>query len=112
MKDFTKEKYIKPITDEIKRKYSPVKASKAALDCLHCIAIIKRNGTREYIALRPGEPFFIWEHIETVKELYKALQSWTEAAETEPGELDSWMYREEDRIQAAIRDALIYGMYN
>lgn len=112
MKDFTTKEYIKPIIDEIKRKYTPAKASKAALDCLHCIAILKRNGTRECIALRPGEPFFIWQHIETVKELYSTLQSWTEAAETEPGELDAWMYREEDRIQAAIRDALIYEIYN
>ena len=106
MKTFTTPEYITPIIEEIKTTHT-ASYSPATLAALNCIVLLKKNRSRDALALRTPKKggFFYWS--ETVKALYKDLESWTQAAETEPGELDRYMYTEHKRIQEAIRAALI-----
>lgn len=112
MKDFTTTEYITPVIEEIKEKYFLVNPDQTVKKCLNCVGLLHRKTTNEYIALRTGGPFFIWQHITTIKNLYNVLKEWTKAAETYSGELDPWRYREEDAIQHAIRDRLINELNN
>ncbi len=112
MKDFTTPEYITPVIEEIKEKYFLVDPDQTVKKCLNCVGLLHRKATNEYIALRTGGPFFIWQHITTIKKLYKDLETWTKAAEAYTGELDTWRDREEDAIQHAIRNQLINELNN
>ena len=112
MKDFTTLEYITPVIEEIKEKYLLLNPDQTVKKCLNCVGLLRKKSTNEYIALRTGGPFFIWEHITTIKKLYKDLQTWVMAAETYPGELDTWRYREENAIQHAIKNQLINELNN
>ena len=110
MKAFYAPEYIKPVLDEIRILYKPT-GSPAAFKALRCKAILQKRTGRDCIAIRePDEGGFYYSG-PAMRELLKAAQEWSEAAETEPGELESWLYQEERRIMEAVRQALIneYG---
>lgn len=108
MKDFTTPEYITPVINEIFENYKPIRGNSAALKSLNAIGLLKKKKGREYIAIRtPGAGGFYYFSGKAIKALLKELDSWTAAAETEPGELDTWKYREENRIQEAIRAGII-----
>lgn len=113
MKSFATPKYITPVLEEIKARYTP-EYSPATLAALNCAVLLKRNRTREYIAIRENDRSFYYSdngRSAAMKALFADLKAWTEAAETYAGELDGWSYQEERRIMEAVRDALIkeYG---
>lgn len=111
MKDFTTPEYIIPIIEEIKTAYTP-EYSPAALKALNCIVILNKNRSRDCIALRtPDKGGFYYSSPATSK-VYKALTNYAAAAETEPGELDRYIFEEHKRIQEAIRAALIQEYRN
>ena len=110
MKAFYTPEHIAPIMDEIRRTWKPT-GSKAAREYLNCKALLQRRGGRDFMAIRAPEAGSFYYSGPAMKALLKDLTEWTEAAETEPGELDAWMYHEERRIMEAVRAALIeeYG---
>lgn len=110
MKAFYTPEHIAPILAEIRAFYTPVN-NPAALAALDCIALLQKNRSREYKAIRTPEKGGFYHSSRATKELFGELAAWTEAAETEPGELDDWRHAEERRIMEAIRAALIeeYG---
>lgn len=111
MKDFTTPEYINPIIEEIKTEYSP-EYSPAALKALDCIVILNKKRSRNSLAIRtPDKGGFYYSSPATHK-VYKALAEYAAAAETEPGELDRWTWKEHTRIQEAIRAALIQEYRN
>lgn len=106
MKTFATPEYIKPIIDEIKANYTP-ENSPATLAALDCVALLHKIGSRDYMAIRtPGKGGFYY-HSKATKALFAKMEAWKEAAETEAGELDGWMYAEERRVMETIRAALI-----
>lgn len=110
MRKFYKPEDIAPIIEEINTLYTAEKHP-AALAALDCVAILQKKKSRDCIALRAPHKGGFFYYSETVRQLFKELDDWTEAAETEPGELYLWKLEEMDRIQDAIRMALIakYG---
>lgn len=106
MKTFATPEYIKPIIDEIKANYTP-ENSPATLAALDCVALLHKIGSRDYMAIRTPEKGGFYYHGKATKALFSDIEAWKEAAETEPGELDRWMYAEERRAMEAVRAALI-----
>lgn len=106
MKTFATPEYIKPIIDEIKANYTP-ENSPATLAALDCVALLHKIGSRDYMAIRTPEKGGFYYHSKVTKALFSDIEAWKEAAETEPGELDGWMYAEERRAMEAVRAALI-----
>lgn len=106
MKDFTTPEYINPILAEIRALYTPI-IDKAVNAALNCDMLLQSNHTRNAYTIRAGESFYYYSTSAATKALYKELSEYAKAAETEPGELDTWTYYEEKRIQNAIRDAII-----
>ena len=106
MKTFTTPDYINPIIEEIKTTYT-ASYSPATLAALDCIALLKKNKSRDALALRTSDRCFYYSEGPAIRALYKTVAEWTKAAETYPGELDLWEVREHKRIQEAIRAALI-----
>lgn len=104
MKDFTTADYINPIIGYFKAFYTPVK-DKKILEALNCTVLLKKNRVNEYKAIRAKQPLYTYNP--AVKELYAEIADYAEYASTEPGELDEWMYNEEERVQETIRDRLI-----
>lgn len=110
MRDFATLESITPILEEIRTRYTADRHP-VILKSLNCIALLKSRTTRDALAIRTPENGGFYYSGPAARALLKELKSWTEAAETEPGELDAWLYREESRIMEAIRSALIkeYG---
>ena len=106
MKAFYTPEHIAPIMDEIRRTWKPT-GSKAAREYLHCEALLQKRGGRDFMAIRIPERGGFYYTGPAARQLIKELAEWTKAAETEPGELDRWLYQEEQRIMEAIRAALI-----
>ena len=106
MRRFDTPENIAPIFAEIKAFYTPVN-NPAALVALDCVALLQKNRTRNYMAVRTPERGGFYYHSRVTLELFKELDAWTQAAETEPGELDAWRYQEEHRIMEAVRAGLI-----
>ena len=108
MKDFTTPEYITPVINEIEKNYYPI-INNAINNSLNCVCILQNKTGRAAYAIRPGKTFYYSHNGKSaaLKALYTAIDAWTEAAETEPEELFLWNIREKDRIQDAIRDALI-----
>ena len=106
MKDYTTPEFINPILNEIKALYTPI-IDKTVNAALNCDLLMQSNHTRNAYIIRAGAPFYYYSTSPATKALYKELDEYTKAAETEPGELDTWKYAEEKRIQNAIRDAII-----
>jgi len=106
MKDFTTSEFLNPILTEIKAFYTPI-IDKTVNAALNCDMLLQSNHTRNAYIIRTGESFYYYSTSPATKTLYKELDEYTKAAETEPGELDAWKYAEEKRIQNAIRDAII-----
>lgn len=106
MKDFTTPEYIAPIIEEIKTEYSP-EYSPAALRALDCIVILNKKRSRNSLAIRTPDKGGFYYSSPATRKVYKAVADYAAAAETEPGELDQWTWKEHTRIQEAIRAALI-----
>ena len=109
MKNFTTPEYITPIIEEIKTIYKPA-GGPEALRALNCLALLQQRRGRAYMAIRTPEAGAFFYYGKAARKVYAELESWTAAAETEPGELDRWRWAEENRIQEAIREALIRGI--
>lgn len=103
MKKFYTPEYIAPIIDEIKSKFEP-ETRPEVLKALNAKLLLKNKKSNDYRVIRETCFFYYGE---ATRKLYKELDTWTEAAETEPGELDTWKYKEQDRIQEATRKAIL-----
>ena len=110
MKAFYTPEHIAPILEEIRNEWKPETAPEV-LAALNCEALLNRKRSRDYMAIRTPEKGGFYYTGKAARHLLRELAAWTEAAETEPGELDGWMYAEERRIMEAVRAALIeeYG---
>lgn len=110
MKDFTTPAYIAPIMDEIRTLYKPI-TDRATCTCLDCIVLLQKRNSRDAYAVRTPDKGAFYYSGPAVKHLFKQIDEWTQAAETEPGELDRWQWYEHQQIQEAIRAGLIekYG---
>ena len=106
MKDFTTLEYITPIIEEIKAAYTP-EYSPAVLSALDCIVILNKKRSRNSLAIRTPDKGGFYYSSPATRKVYKALAEYAASAETEPGELDRWTWKEHTRIQEAIRAALI-----
>ena len=110
MKRFDTAAYIAPILDEIRSIYRPVYTPEA-LNALDCIVILQKRKSNDCLVIRtPDKGSFYYTgngRSEAVKKLFSEIASFAEAAETEPRELDGWMYAEERRAMEAVRTALI-----
>jgi hypothetical protein len=106
MKTFATSAYIAPILEEIRTNYKP-ENSPATLAALDCVALLHKIGSRDYMAIRTPEKGGFYYHSKATKVLFADIEAWKEAAETEPGELDGWMYAEERRAMEEVRAALI-----
>lgn len=104
MKDFTTKEYITPIIDEINALYKPI-TEKAILEALHCDLLLQSKHTKNAYAVRAKQPFYY--SFGLADKLFKTVEKYASTAETENGELDTWLYSEKKRINEAIRDALL-----
>ena len=106
MKDFTTPEYIQPIIDEIETHYT---ARADFNKFLNCKVIFTKKGTNTAFCVRENAPFYysMDGRSAALKKLHAIILDYSNYAATEPGELDAWYYREQERIQDAIRDALI-----
>lgn len=102
MKAFTTLDHITPILQEITANYTPIYNPPASMDC---IILLQKNGSRDALAIRENGPFYIT--CKAMTALYKQIETYTEAAETYPGELHTWSIDEKHRAQTATRDAII-----
>ena len=106
MKDFTTPEYITPIIKEIESNYT---ADTNPAPAMNCKVIFTKKGTRTTFCVRENTSFYysMDGRSAALKNLHAIILKYSNAAETTPGELDSWYYRELERVQHAIRDTLI-----
>lgn len=106
MKDFTTPEYIAPIMDEIRTLYKPI-TDRATCTCLDCIVLLQKRTSRDALAVREPSKGAFYYSGPAARDLFRKLDEWTQAAETEPAELDRWKWYEQKNIMEAIRTALI-----
>ena len=104
MKSFTTPEYIEPIITHFKAFYTPIK-DKAILTALNCDVLLKNNHSGDYKAIRNRDCFYVY--CTPVKDVYNAIQDFANYASTYEGELDQWMYDEQERLQNTIKNRLI-----
>ena len=109
MKDFTTSAYIDPAIIEIKKKYQ-IKSDSIYKVYFNCDLLLKKNIGNECIVIEHNKDLFI-PNLDSIQTIFNAIEAYTEAAETSPGELGIWNYREKTRVYNAIRDRLIEGQY-
>ena len=105
MKDFTTADYIKPIVDEISRKYyidRPTKEVKAIFNCDLVLTPAAEN-TRNRFLINPDRDTLLPD-IYQFLHVFQEIKLFSKLVETYPGELDQWQDREKDRV--------IKGTYN
>ena len=98
---------IDPVINEIFDTYTIETSNQAALESLHCIAILQSKKSRDCIALRTPEKGGFYYSGPAARELFKKVSSFVEAAETYPGELHYYGQKERREIMEAIRAGLI-----
>lgn len=105
MKDFTTAEHITPILTEIKAKYL-INTSAIIKDYFNCSLLLENPATRAAYPVSPDKEFYIPE-LYNYKKVCEAIEDYTTAAETYPGELWKYSAIEKDRVFIAIRNALI-----
>ena len=105
MKDFTTLEHITPALIEIKNKYQ-IKSDSIYKEYFNCDLLLKKNIGNDCIILNRSKDLFI-PGIESIQTIFKAIDAYTEAAETYTGELNIWNYKEKQRVYNTIRDRLI-----
>lgn len=106
MKTFSTPEYITPIINVISALYDAI-TDPVVCSALHCDLLLQSHHSRNALAVRRDQPFYFGSSCGLVKELYNDIKDYSETASTYDGELDSWRYAEEQRVQHAIRDALL-----
>ena len=105
MKDFTTSAYITPALIEIKNDYQ-IKKDSIYKEYFNCDLLLKKKAGNDCIILSRSKDLFI-PGIESIQTIFRAIEAYKEAAETYPGELNIWSYREKQRVYNTIRDRLI-----
>lgn len=105
MKDFTTSAYIDPAIIEIKKKYQ-IKNDSIYKEYFNCDLLLKKKAGNDCIILSRSKDLFI-PGLDSIQVIFNAIEAYTEAAETYPGELGIWNYREKARVYNAIKDRLI-----
>lgn len=108
MKDFTTAAYIKPIVDEINRKYyidRPTKEVKAIFNCDLVLTPATEN-TRNRFLINPDRDSLLPD-ISKFFDVFQEITLFSKAAETYAGELDQWEDREKDRVIKATYNELL-----
>ena len=105
MKDFTTSEHITPILEEIKSRFL-VHDESIITNYLKCIIALEDPATRQLYPVTPEKELYI-NNLEAYRAACKDINSFCEAAETYPGELDTWKSNEQNRVFLAVRDALI-----
>lgn len=106
MKHFTTPAFIAPIMDEIRTLYKPI-TDRATRTCLDCIVLLQKRTSRDALAVREPSKGAFYYSGPAARDLFRKLDAWTEAAETEAGELTRWKWTEQKNIMEAVRTALI-----
>ena len=106
MKTFTAPAYLAPIMEEIRTIYKPI-TDETTRACLNCVVLLQKKTSRDALAVREPSKGAFYYSGPAARDLFRQLDEWTAAAETEPAELDQWKWREQSRIMEAIRAGLI-----
>ena len=106
MKTFTAPAYLAPIMEEIRTIYKPI-TDPTICNCLNCVVLLQKKASRDALAVREPSKGAFYYSGPAARDLFRQLDEWTEAAETEPAELDRWKWYEQKNIMEAIRTALI-----
>ena len=107
MKDFTTADYIKPIVDEISRKYyidRPTKEVKAIFKC--DLELSPASGSNDIYFINSDRDTLLPD-IYKFLYVFQEITLFSKAVETYPGELDQWQDREKDRVIKATYNELI-----
>lgn len=105
MKDFTTSAYIDPALIEIKNKFD-LHTETLYKEYFNCDLLLKKKAGNDCIILSRSKDLFI-PGIESIQTIFRAIEAYKEAAETYPGELNIWSYKEKQRVYNTIRDRLI-----
>lgn len=105
MKDFTTSAYITPALIEIKNEYQ-IKRDSIYKEYFNCDLLLKKKTGNDCIILSRSKDLFI-PGLDSIQVIFKAIDAYTEAAETYAGELNIWNYKEKQRVYNTIRDRLI-----
>lgn len=111
MRDFSD--FAEPIANEILALY-PERASDLAEKTLGGF-IIEKTNSRDCYIIRENENVHFFNIVPKAKELWNAINDWAGKASTYEGELDWWMYKEEQRVHNLARDIIIRrlkGLYS
>ena len=109
MRDFTTTEYIEPIVDALLKDHEVVDLTEYGLG----VRLKEKRGEHPKSTLiRNNEGkivFFSYDyfHVDEYVALRREMLDWAIAVETYPGELDTWVYREYDRIDAAVGKMLL-----
>lgn len=107
MKDFTTADYIKPIMDEISRKYyidRPTKEVKAIFKCDLELTPVDANNDRYFIN---KDRDTLLPDISNFFDVFQEITLFSKAVETYAGELEQWQDREKDRVIKATYNELL-----
>lgn len=105
MRSFTTPENIRPIIEEIKQKYI-FKVDQNTRAYFNSDLILYNPETREIIPISHNTDFYISD-LKSYKMLCNDINYYTAAAETSPGELDTWQSREKERIFLVVRNTLL-----
>lgn len=67
--------------------------------------ILNKRGSNECVSIGKNKAFTMFN--KSIHNLYSAIWDFAECCETYEGELDGWAFREEQRVQEAIRTGII-----
>lgn len=108
MKDFTTSEYLNPVMAFIDALYTPV-FDECAKYVLNADVLLKSNHSRNVIRIAAGEPlnFPVIHSLD----VFRDIEEYAGYAATYDGELDRWLYNEQNRVMDAVRDRIIekYG---